>query len=82
MSLILNNDTIKIQSVTINKVGKSEDKSIYNVVLYLEFYSNNSVEPYTREPISIDGLSEKECNFKEYYKRLIELERFAWAEKN
>ena len=78
MSLLLNNDTIKIQSVTINKVGNG----IYNVVLYLEFYSNNSVEPYTREPISIDGLSEKECNFKEYYKRLMELERFAWAEKN
>jgi len=73
MSLLLNNDTIKIQSVTINKVGNG----IYNVVLYLEFYSNNSVEPYTREPISIDGLSEKECNFKEYYKRLMELERFA-----
>lgn len=76
MSLLLNNDTVKIQSYTVNSVG-----DLYNVVCYLEFFANDSTEPYTRKPISLDGLAEKELTFKEFYKRLSDLPDFEGSTK-
>lgn len=73
MSLLLNNETISIVSFTVNK---GLEKGLYNVVCYLEFYQDDSIEPYDRKPVSIDNLSEKDISFKELYKKLMELPEF------
>lgn len=59
-----------------------ETEKRYNVNLFLQFLNEGNEGVYHREVVSINDLREDELNFKEYYTRLKNVEKFSGAKDN
>lgn len=70
---------VAIDYHTVNPGELIDGVKTYNVNLFLNFRSPENGEVYRKFVVSINGLLEKELNFKTYYTRLKEFEPFDGA---